>query len=372
MGKSKLRIVELYAGTGRAIEPFRKWRKAEIALLVDNNPYAKEVYTRNFPDAPYLRADLSRLSADGLARAAGGRVDILLGCPPCQGYSDVGLKEDDDPRNGHITRFLNYVRNLKPMAIAMENVPLAAASDRFKQLTRGIERYGYVWTATIANAALWGSCQSRQRLVLVAIRNDIKQTPKFSEPTHGSGKYFSYSLLKRSKLAGDRIGILGTTPATMRIAGLLPENYLQKTGRKKIPTLSEVIDDLPEVDSEAGKKLGHFTWGHKPEMLRRMRDIKEGGRWRGGEDHFSQAYGRLHRDGLARTITTFFANPGSGRFWHPTENRSLTLREAARIQGFPDDFQFLGRPTSNRVLIGNALDDALAKLSSCSIMDCLS
>jgi len=126
------------------------------------------------------------------------------------------------------------------------------------------------------------------------------------------------------------------------------------------------------VGTEAGKKLGHFKWGHKPEMLKRMRAVKEGGRWSGGEDHYSQAYGRLHRDGLARTITTFFANPGSGRFWHPTENRALTLREAARIQGFPDEFEFLmKRPANNCVLVGNALDASLANLSYSSIRGCL-
>ncbi len=289
----KLKVVELYAGTGRAIEPFKRWRKAEVSLLVDANPYAKEVYNHNFPNIPYLKADLARLTAKDLANAAGGRVDVLLGCPPCQGYSDVGLKQDDDPRNGHITRFLNYIRGLKPMAVAMENVPLAASSDQFERLTRGLERHGYVWTAMIANAALWGSCQSRQRLVVVAIREDLKEEPKFSPPTHGAGQYFSYSLLKHSGLEEDRKGILGTAPATIRVAQSLPENHLAKTGKKKIPTLFEVIGDLPEADSDVGKKLGHFSWGHKPEMLRRMRAVKEGGRWSGGVDHYSQAYGRL-------------------------------------------------------------------------------
>lgn len=364
---SKLKVVELYAGTGRAIEPFRKWRKAEAALLVDANPYAKKVYAHNFPNTPYLRADLSRLSANDLAMAAGGRVDILLGCPPCQGYSDVGLKQNDDPRNGHITRFLNYVRGLKPLAVAMENVPLAAASEHFTRLTRGLERHGYVWTAMIANAALWGSCQSRQRLMLVALREDLGEVPSFSKPTHGAGKYFNYSTMQRSTIEDDRVGILGVTPATARIAKLLPEDHLQKVGGKKIPTLSDVIDDLPDVGTEKAKKIGHFKWGHTSTTLKRMYGVREGGRWKGGEDHYSQAYGRLHRDGLARTITTFFSNPGSGRFWHPTENRALTLREAARIQGFPDDFQFLDEPANNCTLVGNALDSALSYLSYCSV-----
>jgi len=102
-----------------------------------------------------------------------------------------------------------------------------------------------------------------------------------------------------------------------------------------------------------------------------MGQICEGARWSGGRDHYSQAYGRLHRKGLARTITGFFPNAGSGRFWHPCENRSLTLREAARIQGFPDDFRFLKNDSENCVLVGNALDKALADLTFGMIRACL-
>jgi site-specific DNA-cytosine methylase len=126
------------------------------------------------------------------------------------------------------------------------------------------------------------------------------------------------------------------------------------------------------LDGHVGKLINHFSWAHGEAQLKRMRDVPEGGRWSGGEDHFSQAYGRLHRKGLARTITTYFANPGSGRFWHPTENRALTLREAARIQGFPDSFKFIGPHFSNAArLVGNALDAAIARVSYQAIREAL-
>lgn len=362
--KRKLKVVELYAGTGRSMDAFRSWRKTECGLLVDNNDHAARVYRHNFPKESYLVADLGSLSARELAAKAGGRVDILLGCPPCQGYSDTGLRNGRDARNRHVTRFLEYVRELKPLAIAFENVPLAAAAGRFKILTNGLERIGYQWTAMIANAALWGSCQSRQRLVLVAIKNGSGAPPEFSPPTHGAGRYFSYSKLGLSDVQDDRISMLGVAPATVRVAGLLPQNFLDRVGRKKMPTVGETIDGLPYADSREGTKIGHVSWGHTPKVLARMARVREGGRWSGGSDHYSQTYGRLHRDGLARTITTYFPNPGSGRFWHPVENRALTLREAARIQGFPDSFQFPGEYASyNCVLVGNALDKALASIT---------
>jgi len=97
-------------------------------------------------------------------------------------------------------------------------------------------------------------------------------------------------------------------------------------------------------------------------MIERMSAVPEGGRHGEKGKYFSQAYGRLHRRGLARTITTNFANPGSGRFWHPTQERTLTLREAARLQGFDDSYQFGGLPSHDAVLVGNALDAALADL----------
>jgi DNA (cytosine-5)-methyltransferase 1 len=93
-----------------------------------------------------------------------------------------------------------------------------------------------------------------------------------------------------------------------------------------------------------------------------MGRVPEGGRWRGGADHFAHSYGRLHRRGLARTITTFLAYAGSGRFWHPTENRALTIREAARIQGFPDSYRFPVNSKRTAALVGNALDYALASI----------
>ena len=120
---------------------------------MDSNPYAADTYKQNYPSAPYLTADLRKLSARKLKDEAGGRVDILLGCPPCQGFSDTGKRDPRDPRNGHVRVFGEYVAQLKPLAVVMENVPLLAASERFKEFTGLLERERYRWTAGIVNAA---------------------------------------------------------------------------------------------------------------------------------------------------------------------------------------------------------------------------
>src|SRR5437870_4893364 len=129
----KFNILELYAGTGRSVQPFHGWNRAGRITLVDNNPYAAQVYKKNFRKANFRLMDLGKAKAAELLKIAGGRVDVLLGCPPCQGFSDCGPKNAYDSRNRHISRFHRIVRDLNPKVLALENVPLAATSGRFEQ-----------------------------------------------------------------------------------------------------------------------------------------------------------------------------------------------------------------------------------------------
>lgn len=372
----KYQVLDLYAGTGRCSEPFREWRRTKGVALVDSNDYAKRTYLANFPGANYRKVDLSNTSTRELAALAGGKVDILLGCPPCQGFSDCGTKNADDPRNSHVSRMKNIIGDLKPLAVAMENVPLAAQSEKYDSLQMLLDDLGYESVATVANAAMWGSCQTRQRLIVVAIRKDVKVSPEIPAPTHGGlRQYFSYSTRKMQRLAGDPVAMLGRTPAARRVTELdSDEEALKKLirqGTRTIPTVAEVWQGLPETGTPEAAALGHVKWDHSRTQLRRMGAVAEGGRWSGGEKHYSQTYGRLHRKGLSRTITAFFPNAGSGRFWHPVENRSITLREAARIQGFPDTFKFLDAATANCLLVGNALDKALSDMVFSAVKECL-
>jgi len=234
-----------------------------------------------------------------------------------------------------------------------------------------MEHAGYRWTAGVVNAAAHGSPQSRQRLLYVAIRGDVGVDPVIHAPTHGSsGKYFSYRCGCMKKIEDDVIDMLGITPATRRMKEFLPY-WETDLGPGKVPRVGEVLDGLPRIGTTAAERLDHRPWSHTPATLARMARVPEGGRWNGGMDHFSQSYGRLHRRGLARTITGFFPNAGSGRYWHPRENRALTLREAARIQGFPDSFSFIPPYSKAAALVGNALDSTLAGITYSSIRSCL-
>jgi DNA (cytosine-5)-methyltransferase 1 len=368
-----LNVVELYAGTARSWEPFRAWNRCRLALLVDIDKHAKQTYLLNHPLAPYKTGDLAKMSPSKVQRLAGGRVDVLLGCPPCQGFSDTGSRDADDSRNAHLQRFGLMAAALRPLVVALENVPAVAGSTQFSAFRRQLEEAGYVWSAGLLNAALWGSCQCRHRLILVAARRDLGVEPKFpAQPTHGGARlYYNYATATMTSLESHPVAMLGLTPAAARLRETLPYQEIG-FGQRPIPYVSEVIDGLPPTSDPSAECLSHFRWAHGTVMRRRMRRVAEGAQWRGGKDHFSHSYGRLHRLGLARTITTFFPNAGSGRYWHPTENRALSLREAARIQGFPDDFCFPKKfPSMSATLVGNALDSALASVTYEAIRACL-
>lgn len=371
-GRQRFRVAELYAGTARSVEPFRTWKKAEIALLVDNNQLAADTYLANYPKAPYFVEDLADITAERVQEISGGDIDILLGCPPCQGFSDNGKRYARDRRNRHLTNFARLAVELQPLAIAMENVPLAAGSNAFRRFTRQIEEAGYKWTAGIVNAALFGSCQCRQRLIYIAINESVGAEPELPQPSHGGRRsYFNYNTRRLCVLSKSENALLGVSPGTFQVRGVLP--YVQtKYGKEKIPLVGEVLRGLPPIGTKEADAISHTAWSHGRGQLNRMRHICEGGQPRISNRYYSQSYGRLHRKGLAKTITTAFPNGGSGRFWHPVENRSITLREAARIQGFPDTFTFTGPPSKAAYLVGNALDAALAGVVFSVIRSCLS
>ena len=365
--RRKLRVVELYAGTGRSIEPYRDRPEFEVALLADISHKAREAYLANHGASPYALIDLEKASAASIEREAGGRVDVLLGCPPCQGFSESGRREADAPRNAHIVKFARTIRTLRPTAFAMENVPLAAVSAHFELFRSIVEGAGYEMSAAVLNAAEYGSAQARQRLVVVGRRGrGSGLAVTLPSPTHAPiGRYFDYAM-ERVRDAEERDdGLLGTTSSTRRATQKLATTFHQDV-RIVLPTprLADVIDGLPAVGTAKADDLAHTAFGHGADTLAQMGEVPEGGQRDNGGRYHGAAYGRLHGQGLAKTLTRYFSNAGSGRFWHPNENRSLTVREAARLQGFEDAFSFLGGATeANTWMIGNALDKALAEAS---------
>jgi DNA (cytosine-5)-methyltransferase 1 len=369
----KLNVIELYGGIGRCSAPFLGWRRAKVALLADWNSHAADVYLHNHPSRPYLVADLNEVTASGLEANVDGRVDVVLGCPPCQGFSQSGKRDRSDPRNAHVLNFMRLAIGLHPLAIAMENVPLAALSPEFHQATEMLDQAGYRWTAGLLNAAEYGSAQTRNRLVLIAIHKRVGVEPVIQSPSHQPcGTYFDYNAQRSRTVQAADDSLLGITASVRRVYAALQPRLSRRRKVAPTPCFEDVMQGLPRIGTASARVSGHVPWPHTARTLEKMEKIPEGGRLHTNRSYYGAAYARLHRKGLARTLTTFFPNAGSGRFWHPTANRAITLREAARLQGVPDAFYFPGGACpANAMLLGNALDMSLARATYWSVRSAL-
>jgi DNA (cytosine-5)-methyltransferase 1 len=389
--QARLGVVELFAGAGGLALGFQDEGSFDLIALSDIEASARNTFKHNHAGVRYIREDVRNVSVDDLHDAADGRIiHGLLGGPPCQGFSLAGRKDPNDERNAFITEYVRFVHSLKPYFLLMENVPQVLYHRRFRDLLGELSQE-YTVTYSVLNAARYGVPQTRHRTFVLAFRRDIELTPTFPRPTHGfvERPTFNYHARRIEQPTAEEAvisEILGADPVIScylqrfvtppdgisAVAPLLPlTNVWDKISDLAVNVSSEFARNRGDEDlslSECGKIFNHVHRRHDERMHRLMNIIGEGDDLRCVEDksllpksHYSQAYGRLHRQGLSRTITTYFCNPGSGRFLHPTLNRSLTVREAARLQSFPDSYAFLGTQSEQMRLVGNAVPPTLAK-----------
>lgn len=378
-------VAELFAGVGSVAEGFRRGAGFDVAYLNDVDPAARDTYQENYgKDVPYDLIDVQGVIADRIREMADGKpIAGLLGCPPCQGWSTAGPRREGDVRNALLGDFFRLITDLRPMFFVMENVP--AVSDRV-ELSRALQELSphYRTWAGVLNAASFGLPQSRQRTLVIGydVRTGVQPLPP--APTHaGVRRVWDYRSEQLVKPSADTIDtILGAAPrlgSTVSSAYSMAAHY--RGGVETLKNFVTVGEALRDLDPESGQKpsdyvrgLGrgwlppenHRPWAHGPDLVARLSKVAEGGRpssdVTAGKRYYSQAYARLHRRGLARTITTNFHNPGSGRFLHYSQPRSLTVREAARLQGFRDDFRFIHHPSWQERLVGNAFPPLWAEV----------
>lgn len=387
---SRLGIVELFAGAAGLAQGFLQTDHYDLIALTDWDAAAQQTVAHNLPHVPYIRKDIQRLKASHLRDRADGRhIHGVLGGPPCQGFSLAGLMKAGDERNRLIKDYVHLVQKLDPDFLLMENVPQVIFHGPFQDLLKELEKK-YTWILSILNAARYGTPQTRHRAFLIALHRRLNVTPSFPTPTHGLVRRPVYSypgrrFVKPSERRTAAREILGSDPV---VGMFTPVAEAMASQLEPFIRVEDAIGDLASLGSgelsykyaspprapyqrtiRAGMSdvLNHEARHHLPTMLDLMKLVPEGGDLSDVDEsywpksHYSQAYGRLHRRGLARTITTFFCNPGSGRFTHPTDSRSLTIREASRLQGFRDDFEFIGTQTSQMTLVGNAVPLPLAR-----------
>lgn len=344
-------VLDLFAGAG-GLGLGLTWAGFRAQAANEYEPVFAATYARNHPETAVVAGDVldPRIRAELLAAAQG--VDLVAGGPPCQGFSTVGKKDEDDPRNKLFYAFLEIVGTLRPRAVLFENVSgfrRMYGGRAFQALYRGLEDLGYADPHfAILNAMDFGVPQSRARTFVVAFREDAAF--RFPRPTHGEGDLFRH---RRPLTLGEALGdlpLVASGESSDRYRGPPQNDYQAFLRRGAGATLTE--QDGPWHGQRLLAVLSHVPPGGT------IQDVPEALRPR---SYFANTYSRLWWDRPATTITRNFGTPSSSRCIHPRVDRGLTTREGARLQSFPDAYRFTGTRIRKNLQIGNAVPPLLAK-----------
>lgn len=315
--------VDLFAGCGGLTEGLVR-AGFHVAAAVEMDPLAVDVYKMNHPDVAVWQNDIRHLNPGQLLEwlhLSAGQIDLLAGCPPCQGFSTLrtlnGSKEIDDPRNDLLQDFQRFVEVLQPRTVMMENVPRLARDERFILFRDKLETLGYVGKYKILNAADYGVPQRRRRLIYLA--------------GHGVEVPFAEKSREFMKVK-DVLSGLPTAGDSGDPVHDIPE--------RRSPKVTQIIRHIPK---DGGSRID------LPEELQLQCHKRC--------DGFKDVYGRMAWNDVAPTITSGCCNPSKGRFLHPIEDRAITLREAALLQGFPAKYKFVPKIGRGALaaMVGNAL-----------------
>lgn len=325
----RLTALDLFSGCG-GLSAGMELAGFDIVGGVEIDALSAETYELNHPHTRLWVIDIreldpTRVMAD--LELKEGELDLLAGCPPCQGFSTIRTRRRttaaEDPRNALIADFLRFARFMRPRAIMLENVPGLASFEGFKEVQRLLTEAGFECRCDVFDASDYGVPQRRKRFVLIGSRSG--EIP-FARPA------------KQMKTVRDAIGALAEVGRSGDPLHDVPE--------KRSERVSEMISRIPRDGGSRADLPGRF-------QLRCHRNC----------EGFRDVYGRMAWDQVAPTITAGCINPSKGRFLHPEQDRAITPREAALLQSFPPSYQFSlrqGKYGAAR-LIGNAFPPEFAR-----------
>jgi DNA (cytosine-5)-methyltransferase 1 len=329
---SDLTFIDLFAGCGGLARGFRDAGFRAIgACEVDSD--AAETYRLNI-DAAIFQEPIESVVDDRWPRA-----HLVIGGPPCQGFSQLGRRDALDPRNALWTQYARVLAASGASLFVMENVPQLLRSDQYELFKETVERRGFAVQGRVLNSADYGVPETRRRAIVVGSRQGAFVFP---EKTHGPDSAHGRPYADvRSALVG-----LPAVPSEegwhRSRPGIRPESIIRY---QAVPTSG---GNRFQMQAELERRgLGHLV----PPC------------WQKKTLGTTDVFGRMWWDRPAPTIRTEFYKPEKGRYLHPEEDRPITVREAARIQSFPDDFLFpeYQRMVSVARQIGNAVPPLLAK-----------
>lgn len=332
-------VVDIFCGAGGLSFGFQQ-EGFDIVAGIDVDEACRHPYTANL-DAPFLRRDVATLTADDVSNLfIKGYPKILVGCAPCQPFSSYNQK-NKDPNWQLLGRFADLIVATEPDLISMENVPRLLnfrGGKVFRDFLDTLASAGYSAVFDVLYGPDFGLAQTRSRLVLIASKGEAPELPK---PTH----------LGRHRTVLDEIGSLSTLEA----------GHADRTDPLHC---ASALSDLNLRRIKASRPGG--TWRDWPKEL--IANCHKDARGRG----YSAVYGRMEPTKPSPTITTQFYGFGNGRFGHPEQDRALSLREGAMLQGFPRDYSFVpdGEAISTSQvgrMIGNAVPVPLARAIARSV-----
>lgn len=336
-------VGDLFAGVGGMSEGF-KMAGFDIAFAVEHIKEIADAYQKNHKGTDIYAEDICNIDVKELHKKH-PHIDVIIGGPPCQGFSQKGKRLSiDDPRNFLFKQYVRFVDEFKPKYFVLENVPniITTSNGYFKdQIIEAFGNIGYKIVYGVLKAIDYGVPQDRHRAVFIGQLGD-KNELGLPKPLGISTtvKEAIYDLPFINSGEGYEIGEYDKPPVSK----------FQKEMRKGSKTLHNHV--ATKHSDEAIHRLSMIPKGAGKEVLppeERTKSI------------YSGTWCRLLEDGVASTITTRFDTPSSGRFTHPILNRCLTVREAARLQSFPDTFIFYGSKTIQMKEVGNAVPPLLAR-----------
>lgn len=339
---NKPKVIDLFAGVGGLSLGFEQ-NGFDVVLANEYDASIAAAYEKNHVGTKMIVGDITQLDLEKTFKPYAGIVDVVIGGPPCQGFSQKGQRKTiHDERNFLFKYYVKVVDLVRPKYFVMENVPnlLTAESGYFRrEIEELFNDMGYHLKMGVLNASDFGVPQNRRRAVIIGKQKS--DAPNLPKPKNT------------------------TVTIWDAISDLAYLNSGEGSEEQEYKT-------APETDYEKMLRDGccilhnHVATNHSPLALERLALIPpNSGREVLPEEHltksiYSGTWTRMRKDEISVTITTRFDTPSSGKFTHPFLDRAITVREAARIQSFPDDFVFVGNKGSQMKQVGNAVPPLLA------------
>ncbi len=373
-----LRAIDLFCGAGGLTQGLRD-AGYDVVLAIDKDKDSCLTYEQNHPDTHVVCRSIAEMTVDEIAELAGGPVDIIVGGPSCQTFSTAGRKNGwvrkGDPRTNLWKQMLEVVERLEPKAFLLENVPglMYWKKGEFgATILDEFEKLDYQVSKEILLAADYGVPQRRRRLFLVGLKGSGRFT--FPEPTHLGG--WRRDMLSLWEARRQERGLHRHIRTWETIGDLPPAG----TGGEPRLTDARRLTPIARSLRNKGPITEHEPLPIAADLLELIEHVPQGGTWRDIPRHLlpdryrgmrrtdsTNLLARLDPDLPAYTITTQFDNVTAGCFTHPYEDRPLTIREAARLQTFPDSYTFVGGTAPKCRQVGNAVPPLLAHILGSAI-----